>query len=195
MATLNDNPSFTANEIYEIAATDNVEGAATGASFGGIGIANQPHQQLANRTAYLKQRQDTNIANIATLQAFVAGFVSRINQGWAKFEMADVDRGNLQLLVQWGVYSVPATKIKNDTQYTLSWPIAFPNSVFAAWATNYYNQTGGENLVASIVSLSKTGATFVLDVPNGMATNTGLPVAGVGGPEITNGFSWLAIGF
>ncbi|HVN63423.1 MAG TPA: hypothetical protein VMT58_02205 [Candidatus Binataceae bacterium] len=51
MATLVDVAEFAANEIYEIDASDPLEGAATGASFGGIGIDNEPHQQLANRTA------------------------------------------------------------------------------------------------------------------------------------------------
>ena len=74
MTTLIDDPEFTLNEVYEIQQADPVEGAALNASFGGIGISNQPHQQLANRTAYLKQRQDTNIGNIAVLQAFAAGF-------------------------------------------------------------------------------------------------------------------------
>ena len=80
MALLIDSPSFTANEVYEIQATDAVEGAATGASFGGLGLSNQPHQQLANRTAFLKQRQDTNIGNIAALQAFAAT-VQRLDVG------------------------------------------------------------------------------------------------------------------
>jgi hypothetical protein len=53
MVLLIDNPTFTANEVYEIQATDPVEGSATGASFGGLGLSNQPHQQLANRTAFL----------------------------------------------------------------------------------------------------------------------------------------------
>jgi hypothetical protein len=62
MTTLIDSPEFSANEIYQIQQTDAVEGAASGATFGGIGVSNQPHQQLANRTALLKQRQDVNIA-------------------------------------------------------------------------------------------------------------------------------------
>jgi hypothetical protein len=69
MATLIDEPEFTLNEVYSMQQTDPVEGAAAGASFSGIGISNQPHQQLANRTAFLKQRQDTNINNIGVLQA------------------------------------------------------------------------------------------------------------------------------
>lgn len=71
MATLIDNPSYSMNEVYEIQQTDKLEGAATGASFGGIGISNQPQQQLANRTAFLYGRQNTNIGNIATLQGQV----------------------------------------------------------------------------------------------------------------------------
>ena len=69
MATLIDAAEFTSNEVYQIQATDPVEGAASGASFSGTGISNQPHQQLANRTAFLKQRQDVNISNIGVLQA------------------------------------------------------------------------------------------------------------------------------
>ena len=72
MATLIDIPEFTANEIYEIQQTDPVEGAGSGASFAGIGVSNEPHQQLANRTAFLYGRQNTNIANIGALQSFVA---------------------------------------------------------------------------------------------------------------------------
>jgi hypothetical protein len=56
MATLLDAPEFTANEIYAIQQTDPVEGAAALASFSGLGVSNQPHQQLANRSAFLKQR-------------------------------------------------------------------------------------------------------------------------------------------
>lgn len=74
MSTLIDQAEFSANEVYAIQQTDAVEGAATGASFGGIGVSNQPHQQLANRTAYIKNRQDTNIANIGILQGFAALF-------------------------------------------------------------------------------------------------------------------------
>jgi hypothetical protein len=53
MATLIDTPEYTPDEIYEIQGTDPVQGAASGAQFGGLGIDNQPHQQLANRTAFL----------------------------------------------------------------------------------------------------------------------------------------------
>src|ERR1700735_3233624 len=109
MALLTDNPSFTANEVYEIASTDAVEGAAIGASFSGIGVSNQPHQQLANRTAYLKGRQDTNITNIAALQAFVALFTGTLNAGASgiiRIPFVDSVRGQIKMIVQYGYYSL-----------------------------------------------------------------------------------------
>lgn len=87
MATLIDGTSgeWTSNEVYEIQQTDKVEGAASGASFGGIGIANQPHQQLANRTAFLYGRQQTNIANIAALQSQIASMGTR--NAWTNYQV------------------------------------------------------------------------------------------------------------
>ena len=189
MPTLIDNPSFAANEIYQIQATDSVEGAAIGASFGGLGLSNQPHQQLANRTALLKQRQDTNIAKIAAIQAFVAGFTGSLGQsGYLKIPLVDLSRGSISAVVQWGSFSLSDAKIGHDQQFAVSWPIAFPNAVFVAVATNVYRRTHGQSTVASIVTgtLSTTGARFVLDVPDG---------AGTASPEESDGFTWIAIGF
>jgi hypothetical protein len=189
MATLLDNPLFTADEIYEIQATDAVEGAAAGASFGGIGISNQPHQQLANRSAFLKQRQDANIANIAVLQAFVAGFTGSLQEsGYLKIPLADVNRGSVIAIVQWGYHPLSQVKVPNDEQYPVTFPIPFPNAILAPpLATNVYYSTSGFNTVASVVSWSTAGATFVLDVPGGTALG---PTS-----ERSNGFTWIAIGF
>jgi len=43
-------------DVYEINAQDDVEGAATGASFSGIGVSNQPHQFLLNKVQWLYNR-------------------------------------------------------------------------------------------------------------------------------------------
>ncbi|MGH7081547.1 MAG: hypothetical protein ACREFV_03680, partial [Acetobacteraceae bacterium] len=79
MATLIDNPAgeWTANEVYKIQQTDKVEGAAAGASFGGLGVSNQPQQQLANRTAFLYGQQQTDKSNIGVLQGQVSALL-----GW-----------------------------------------------------------------------------------------------------------------
>src|SRR5277367_2134233 len=130
MATLIDSPEFTANEIYEIQATDAVEGAATGASFSGIGLSNQPHQQLANRTALLKARQDTNIANIGSLQSFTGLFKGLMGpSGYIEVPYLDVSRGLTVAIAQWGFVSfsgLTAAQIKNQP-FSINFPIAFPN--------------------------------------------------------------------
>jgi hypothetical protein len=191
MATLIDSPEYTANEIYEIQQTDPVEGAGTGASFSGIGVSNEPHQQLANRTAFLYGRQNTNIANIGALQNFVAGFTGSLKtSGYLKIPLTDVSRGPAIAIIQWGYYALSQQAIPNDTQYTVAWPITFPNAILLPpLATNVYYSTGGGNTAASVISYGVSGATFVLDVPGILMQRAGLA------SEQSNGFSWLAIGF
>ncbi len=188
MATLIDSAEYTANEIYQIQATDPVEGAATGASYGGIGISNEPHQQLANRTAYLYGRQNTNIANIGVLQAFMAGFIGSLqSNGYLKIPILDVSRGSVTAIIQWGYYPLADQKIANDLEFAVNFPIPFPNTILLPpLATNLFASSSGFNTVASVVSYNNSGATFVLDVPGGTSL----------GPtnERSNGFSWLAIG-
>ncbi|MGH7948885.1 MAG: gp53-like domain-containing protein [Candidatus Binataceae bacterium] len=189
MSTLIDIPAFAANEIYRIEATDRVEGAADGASFSGLGISNEPHQQLANRTALLKQRQDNNIAAIGVLQAFAAKFAGSLQtNGYIKIPLSDVTRGAVTAIIEWGYYSLSAQKIPNDVTLSVTWPLAFPNAILAPpLATNVYHSTSGFNVAAAVISYTKTGATFVLDVPGGTTLGTT--------SERSNGFSWLAIGF
>jgi hypothetical protein len=191
MTTLIDSAEFTANEVYEIGQTDPVEGAATGASFGGIGISNQPHQQLANRTAFLKERQDANIANIGLLQTFAAGFARSLQtNGYLRIPITDPQRGAVVAIIQWGYYALAQVRIANDTEYTVSWPIRFPTAILIPpLATNFYFKTGGMNTAASVVSYNQNGATFVLDVPGDLFGVNGATA------EVSNGFSWLAIGF
>jgi hypothetical protein len=190
MITLIDSPEFSANEIYQIQQSDAVEGAATGASFGGIGVSNQPHQQLANRTALLKQRQDVNIANIGVLQSFIAGFIGSLQaNGYIQIPITDVSRGPIAAIIQWGYYPLLQAGLPQDTEYPVTWPIRFPNAILTPpLAANIYFQTGGRNTVASPVSWNSVGGVFVLDVPNGASGS-------FSGNEKSNGFSWLAIGF
>ncbi|HYB92377.1 MAG TPA: hypothetical protein VEC38_15175 [Candidatus Binataceae bacterium] len=194
MATLVDAPEFTANEIYEIQATDPVEGAASGASFGGVGISNQPHQQLANRSAFLKGRQDTNIANIAALQAFTVLFSgARGPNGYLKIPYDDVNAGaNQVLMVQWGTLSIPGTIITGDTRYSITFPTAFPNLCYGVISANLYKKTAGANTVASPVSgsINTSGFTVVFDVSDGIAEAAGGSVH-----ETTDGAFWIAIGY
>jgi len=187
MATLIDAAEYTSNEVYQIQATDRVEGAASGASFSGTGISNQPHQQLANRTAFLKQRQDVNIANIATLQAFEAMFAGLMGpNGYLTIGVNDINRGLLQYIIQWGSV-FPGGGDANDTSYTVTWPIAFPNA--CVWAMPALSNSKAESqtgkLVMETVSFTKTDGIFQSDY-----------LGGTLGSQLPNdGFYWLAIGF
>ncbi len=48
---------WTDGDVYQIPQTDQVEGAATGASFGGLGVDNQPHQLLLNKIELIHNHQ------------------------------------------------------------------------------------------------------------------------------------------
>jgi hypothetical protein len=92
MTTLVDTPEFTADEVYQIEGTDPVQGAASGAQFGGLGIDNQPHQQLANRTAFLM----VNKANLAgsTSQPFSVSNLTAATGVFSNVEVTDTASGN-----------------------------------------------------------------------------------------------------
>jgi len=200
MATLIDSPEFSANEVYEIQQTDAVEGAAVGASFGGVGLSNQPHQQLANRTAYIKGRQDTNIANIGILQAFEALFSGSMGQnGYIVMPFADVSRGQIQIVIQWGFYSFTGLAgggVENAV-FSVTLPIVFNNA--NEWAGGFYatnSGTGDGALVNSALALetmtplSRNSISFFSDWDgNGTINIASGTKAGL------TGFYWVAVGF
>jgi hypothetical protein len=203
MATLIDTPAFTENEVYEIQATDAVEGAASGASLGGIGLSNQPHQQLANRTALLKRRQDANVANIGALQAFTALFKGLMGpSGYVEIPFLDVNRGMIAAVVQWGFISIDGLtgpQIENKV-LSFNFPIAFPNAcewMLPAWASN--SQTGPGALSSAALgletlsnSLNKTGASVFADWNDAGTVNVANSATGKSG---ITGFFWIAVGF
>ncbi len=199
--TLTDSPEFTANEIYEIMSADPVEGAAIGASFSGLGIDNEPHQQLANRTAFLNNHRLTDETNIGVLQAFVAQFTGLMGQsGYMKIPVTDVNKGQIQYVVQWGFYSLEgqtASAIQN-TPWTVSFPIAFPH--FCEWglsnyaANDFVNPGAFKSGMMNVeVGNLTTGAMTVFTDWDNSAT---IQVAGAGGSPVgLTGFYWIAIGY
>jgi hypothetical protein len=200
MASLIDSAEYSANEIYEIQQTDPVEGAGIGASFGGIGVSNQPHQQLANRTAFIKNRQDTNIANIGVLQAFTALFSGSMGaNGYVMIPFADASRGQIEIIVQWGFFSfagLSAGGVEN-AMFTVSLPIAFSNA--SEWAIAHYASNNAAShgalvnsalMLEPVTPLGKSTITFFSDW-NGEGS-----VALAGGTKTgLTGFFWLALGF
>jgi hypothetical protein len=200
MATLLDSPAFAANEVYEIQQIDAVEGAAIGASFNGIGVSNQPHQQLANRTAFLKTRQDTNLVNIGILQSFTALFSGSMGpNGYLAVPFNDVNRGQISAIVQWGFYSfagLSGNAVANAT-FTITLPTSFSNAnefAFAVYTSN--NTTGDGALVEAslvlepITPLGKSSISFFSDWDG----SGSIGIANGSKPGLT-GFFWMALGF
>ena len=112
-------------------------------------MSNEPHQQLANRTAFLYGRQNTNIANIGVLQSFVAAFTGSLKTaGYLKIPLTDVSRGAAIAIIQWGYYALAQQGVPNDDQFTVTWPIPFPNAILLPpLATNvYYQNLGRQHL-------------------------------------------------
>jgi hypothetical protein len=187
MALLIDSPSFTANEVYKIQATDAVEGAATGASFGGIGLSNQPHQQLANRTAFVKQRQDTNIGNISALQSFTALFKGLMSgNGYLQVPFVDINRGLITATVQWGAM-FPSGGLGKDQIYAVTWPLQFPNACVWALASlsNSTADTLAGKLVMETVGFTITNGVFMSDFISGASDSS----------HTNDGFYWISAGF
>src|ERR1700685_1716052 len=177
MATLIDAAEFTSNEVYQIQATDPVEGAASGASFSGTGISNQPHQQLANRTAFLKQRQDVNISNIGVLQAFMANFAGAMGaNGYLKLPVADVNKGLIQYVIQWGFVNWGQPGNPHGLYGPYTFPIASPNAC--------------EVFLPITVNPNASGSSNGADVIMGRYNNQ----RGAGNDN-NSGFYWIAIGF
>ncbi len=189
--TLTDAPEYTANEVYEIDQRDPCQGAGLGALFSGIGIQNEPHQQLANRTAFLKGRQDTNIANITTLQAFMAMFTSSVGGsgtgpssvsagGWRKFPQYDAALGLIQMIEQWGIGG--ADNATSGSIWVVTFPIAFLSVVGSLLITMTDGAPYGPTGVVKSGSVSLNGFSAVYsDDPS--ATSP------------MNPFYWRAIGY
>src|SRR5215470_7253132 len=86
------NPSYTwaDGDVYEIQQTDQAEGAASGASFSGIGVENQPHQYLLNKINYLKKNLVQATSSVGTT-------------GWYRIAAQDAVLGQINIIEQWGM--------------------------------------------------------------------------------------------
>ena len=122
------------------------------------------------------------------LQAFIAGLTGSLQtNGYLKISIADSERGMVARIILWGFHPLAQVSISHDTQYTVNWPIRFPTAILVPpFGANFYYRT---NLVVSTVLYSVEWR----DV-RARRTGFGCGAGGQGlGPEITNGFSWLAI--
>ncbi len=97
---------WTDGDVYQIPQTDQSEGAATGASFAGLGVDNQPHQALLNKAQLLHKNQLADEANISALQTILTLTSAVGLNGWMKLSSNDVNLGQIYPILQWGTISV-----------------------------------------------------------------------------------------
>jgi len=192
MAYLTENQSYTwsLGDVYEIGDTDEVEGAGTGASFGGIGISNEPHQVLLNKAQFLRKNQVIDEANIAALQTFVAQFLSLLAAtGYIQIPVNDVNLGAQVAIIQWGsaMFASPGAE---GAYGPYSFPIAFPNACLAIFCTTITPETTGKNNIGDnivMVSTSQLPTKTQFYVWNNCPSSASANAAA--------GFFWIAIGY
>ena len=85
----NPNYVWADGDVYQIPQTDTIEGAASGASFSGLGVINQPHQLLLNKLNWLKKQSVQATSDVGA-------------SGWYKFSDNDANLGLIKPIVQWG---------------------------------------------------------------------------------------------
>jgi hypothetical protein len=190
---------WTDGDIYEIPQTDEIEGAASNASFSGLGVDNQPHQVLLNKIQYLHSHQVTDEANIAALQSQAALITSNVGaNGWLKLGTNDTNLGTIQIIIQWGSISLipyggPAGQ-PLPIPLSFNFPIAFPNAVWLLLP--YYQGNNTAPLVSSlgiaaISPLQKQGNQII----SSMTATTAQNLISRGSTAGLTGIGWVALGY
>jgi hypothetical protein len=176
---LSANPSYVwmDGDVYEIPQTDTTEGAATGASFAGLGVDNQPHQMLLNKINYLKNRLVQASSNVGT-------------SGWYKLSSQDANLGTINIIEQWG--TIPASGVTmtgNQAIITFNFPLAFTT---VCWGIMPY-------IILLNTTMSDTPVVMPV-APFSKVSNALLFVGGTGFTQTLftstiSGIGWRALGY
>lgn len=200
MANLTDNPSinsgprvitWTANDTYKLDGNDAVEGAAAGASFGGLGNDNQPHQKLANRTSALYNAiqafagEHDFLFNSVSLPAHADGLLI--------FPMAFAG-SNTPVWVQFGFITIGPTTGSANGVLQRPWFQEFPNQVLSVQCTpailTDVSTPLSMQVTPILVACSKTTFSFRWQIEF-VLTGAGAVNPGT----VPWGFNYLALGF
>ena len=179
---------WTDGDIYEIVQTDQQEGAAIGASFGGLGVDNQPHQLLLNKVKLTHTKQLVDEGNIAALQAFEALFSGSMAQnGFLNVGVNDATRGLINYTAQWGLVDFGGSQ-PEGLYGPYSFPAPFVNACYLVLPVTMTDEAPGssaqeDNVIMISSAYRPTKSQFY--VWNNL-------IAGHNGAR---GFYYLAIGY
>ncbi|MBV8774413.1 MAG: hypothetical protein JO166_19070 [Deltaproteobacteria bacterium] len=153
-------------DVYEIPQSDTVEAAGVGASFGGLGVANQPHQMLLNKIQFVRNRQlqdEATLANLATMLNTISSDVGP--NGWLKVGSTDQVLGGIQLLWQWGTVSLLSYGYPNNGNLPLTLPFNFPIPYpHAVWMVTPYWLTVNPNQLMQVYAQDGRDCMYMIGV-------------------------------
>jgi len=184
---------WTDGDVYQIPQTDLAEGAATGASFAGLGVDNQPHQALLNKAQLLHKNQLADEAKIVSLRTALTLTSAVGASGWLKLSSNDVNLGQIYPILQWGLVSLlPYYNTTLPSTFPVNFPIPFPN---ACWVLIPYFQTSLPSGTLEYVVYPNTPFN-VQQNSFSWTSSSGqvMAIANSRGPGLT-GISWIAFGY
>jgi hypothetical protein len=170
---------WTDGDIYEIVQSDSNEGGTPGitsgagaASFSGLGVVNQPHQVLLNKIQYTHTHQLADEVSIASLLTFQALFTSSLGtSGWLKVGLRDVNKGQVDGIIQWGVidYGTAGGGFGGASGLLgpYNFPIAFPNACYLFLPVTITMQSATENISPLGPNSYDWGGFATIKVPSG----------------------------
>jgi hypothetical protein len=136
MANLPENPATWETGIYQIEATDPVNGGAPNVATG-AGMSNIPHKQLADRTAYLKKViDDTGLGAAAVPLVTLNSAAARIT-GSYRFASGDANTPAAGVAGTLEVIAASASAVNQtarDSASTRIWTRFWNGTVWSAWA-------------------------------------------------------------
>lgn len=201
-------------DVYEIPQTDDVEGAASGASFSGLGVENQPHQKLLNKIQWLYTRITSIPHGMTVLTAGSGNFIvpAYVTGIWVRAWGKGGDGGRSVSGVTFGGGGGGGAYLEGVVTVTagqsIAWSVSSLSSIFGTWTAGAGSDGQAGSLVVPIGPAGAGG--LVLGTPSlalrGMGGETGRSftisgvttvILGEGGASFGSGhshFGWLTPG-
>lgn len=173
-------------DVYEIPQTDTTEGAATGASFSGLGVDNQPHQLLLNKIQWLYDYLTTLPHGSTQLTSGSGNFTvpGQVTGIWVRAwgQGGTGGRGNSTTYNSSGGGGGGGGYFEGVLTVTpgqvISWSISSSSTVFGSWSANA-GSNGGNASAGGNFGTGGAGGTVGGSPPisfNGMSGEAGRAV-------------------
>jgi hypothetical protein len=150
MANLPENPATWETGIYQIEATDPVNGGAPNVATG-AGMSNIPHKQLADRTVFLKRVIDEAGLGAAAVPLVTLNSAAARLTGSYRFASGDANTPASGVAGTVEVIAASASAVNQtarDSASTRTWTRFWNGSVWSAWSEIWRTTGVSEGLIA-----------------------------------------------